>query len=466
MLSEKIGAEFEGIRLGDKRLEKRCHRMVERMSESPSKSFPELFPEPAELEAAYRFLNNEQVDSERLLTSHFAATANRASETGPLLVVHDTTQLLYRGEPYTETSRKGLGQLGSKHVGQGFFLHGSLVVQPEGDSSIALGLIHTHIWSRSEDRDARGAKEVERWSKCAAASKARLGSQRLVHVMDREAENYELFDGLINQGDGFVIRVRHNRRLKKTDTAAQKMFETLDGLEPKMRRRIGLGARKASGNKHKRKSMPTRYARMATVVVRAAPVEIRRTPSASADCSKSLALHYVHLVEPDPPEGQTAVDWKILTTEPVETEAQVEAVIDTYRRRWLIEEFFKSLKTGCAIEKRQMQSLAALSNVLALSLPMAWHMLALRTIAEQLPKTKADRLVNDTQRQILQTLSPRPLAKRGATAVDVLDAIAAFGGHIKRNGKPGWITLARGYLQLLFAENIWNAATKHTCNQS
>lgn len=284
--------------------------------------------------------------------------------------------------------------------------------------------------------------------------------------MDREAENYELFDQLINQGDGFVIRVRHNRRLKQTDAATEKMFETLEGLEPKMRRRIGLGSRKATGNKHKRKSMPTRYTREAVVVVRAAPVEIRRTPTASRDCSKSLALHYVHLVEPDPPQGETAVDWKLLTTEPIETEAQVEAVIDTYRRRWLIEEFFKSLKTGCAIEKRQMQSLAALSNILALSLPMAWHLLVLRTTAEQLPKIKADRLVNETQRKILQTLSPRPLAKRGAAAADVLDAIAAFGGHIKRNGKPGWITLARGYVQLLFAENIWNASTKHTCDQS
>jgi hypothetical protein len=35
---------------------------------------------------------------------------------------------------------------------------------------------------------------------------------------------------------------------------------------------------------------------------------------------------------------------------------QVAAVVDHYRGRWTIEEFFKAIKTGCALEARQLES--------------------------------------------------------------------------------------------------------------
>jgi hypothetical protein len=53
------------------------------------------------------------------------------------------------------------------------------------------------------------------------------------------------------------------------------------------------------------------------------------------------------------------------------------------------------------------------------------------------------------------------------TLADVAYAIARLGGHLKRNGPPGWLTLQRGFEHLLILEEgaIW-AMSINTCDQS
>ena len=64
----------------------------------------------------------------------------------------------------------------------------------------------------------------------------------------------------------------------------------------------------------------------------------------------------------------------------VETAEQAATVVDHYRARWVIEEYFKALKTGCAIEKRQLMTYEGLTRALAIFVPMAWHLLALHPV--------------------------------------------------------------------------------------
>ena len=57
----------------------------------------------------------------------------------------------------------------------------------------------------------------------------------------------------------------------------------------------------------------------------------------------SLTLQVVEVREVDPPAAEAPVVWRLVTTEPIDTEAQVAAVVDAYCQRWLIEEFFKAV---------------------------------------------------------------------------------------------------------------------------
>ena len=169
-----------------------------------------------------------------------------------------------------------------------------------------------------------------------------------------------------------------------------------------------------------------------------------------------LTMNLVHVIEIDPPAGQEPVEWKLYTTDPIETAEQVLLVVDRYRSRWVIEEYFKAIKTGCAYEKRQLGSIQALLNALAIFVPIAWTLLVLRQ--ECRAKVTAPTALTPIQLQVLRAVLRKPLPEN-PTAVEVLLAIAALGGHIKHNGEPGWQVLGRGFERLLSYEVGWRAAT-------
>ena len=103
-------------------------------------------------------------------------------------------------------------------------------------------------------------------------------------------------------------------------------------------------------------------------------------------------MNVVRVWETDPPRGQPAVQWVLLTSEKIGSAAALQRVVDIYRKRWLIEEYFKALKTGCSLEKRQVGSFDALQKVRALLAPIAYRLLRLRALhrhAEDAPPQPA-----------------------------------------------------------------------------
>ena len=171
----------------------------------------------------------------------------------------------------------------------------------------------------------------------------------------------------------------------------------------------------------------------------------------------------VHVTEPTPTEGEPAVEWRLWTTEPVDSAADVLAVVDAYRCRWTIEEYFKALKTGCAIESRQLETHDALVNALALFVPVAWRLLMLRTLSQDSTQQPATSVLTPVQLRCLagalRKLKRPPLPEQ-PTVRDAMLGVAGLGGHIKNNGDPGWIVLGRGLDKLLTIEVGYRLATE------
>ena len=163
------------------------------------------------------------------------------------------------------------------------------------------------------------------------------------------------------------------------------------------------------------------------------------------------------MYEVDAPEGQEPVEWLLFTTEPVDTAEAIARVVDFYRTRWVVEEFFKALKSGCIYEERQLESRRALLNALAIFLPIACHMLWLRSRAHYAPDEPATEVLTLTQILVLRAVARRPIPK-SPTARDVLLAVAGLGGHLKNNGEPGWASIRHGLERLLDFEIGWQAA--------
>src|SRR4051812_27778774 len=84
--------------------------------------------------------------------------------------------------------------------------------------------------------------------------------------------------------------------------------------------------------------------------------EIFTSHMAAAHVPASLHLNVVEVREVDPPESESPIVWRIFTTEPIATAKDVARVVDAYRSRWTIEDFFKAIKTGCRYQQLQLES--------------------------------------------------------------------------------------------------------------
>lgn len=361
-----IGAsrEVAGASLGDERLTKRAVQIVERLAAAPAKSFPLQTESEGELEALYRFVNNDEVEPERLLEPHYAATTKRAAEAGRVIVVHDTTGFSFGGE----TRREGLGRI--KRGGQGFNAHVALVVGLK--TGLPLGVIgvvptfrmgRPRAYPKTQSKRHNRPREFERWEKLVELSSQRLQGTRAVHVMDREGDAYTVFCGLLANGQDFVVRSKDDRALDVPwgDTSEPRLLhEAIERATYVMTRDVQLSTKRPDRLARLRKA-PRRMMRLAKLQVTATHVALRHPPFTAGKSRlgsalpRSVPVNVVHVQEVGAPKGELPVKWTLLTTLPVDTAEQVELVIDCYRRRWLIEEYFKAMKTGCAYEKRQLE---------------------------------------------------------------------------------------------------------------
>lgn len=459
--AEALASEVAASNFDDRRLRQRLEGIVRRASTMPEQSLPRIFPNSAELEGAYRFFSNPRVTPDEILSSHVAATAARAVSTSRVLVVHDTTDFSYR----VDGQRQGLGR--AIKSTQTFFGHFSLVLAGDG-SRKPLGVAAFLPWVRGPERSG---VEHARWLAQVEDTTAKLERcSHVIHVMDREADDYAMFSAMVETGRHFIVRSATNRWTKDCE-GKRKLYDALATIECEVVRDAKLTRRRQERSPVKARIHPARAPRVARLSVAATrvsfvrPVGYGKGKKAHLNGPKLLELNVVRVWEPAPPVGASPIEWILLTNEPVSTAQQMLDVVDHYRARWTIEEYFKALKTGCSAERRQLQDYESLINLIATFAPIAYQALRLRTQARVEPDAPASTVVTQDELEVLRALGPRKLPDV-PTARDVLLAIAGLGGHIQYAPDPGWQTISRGYVQLEAMTRGWVAAKfQQGCDQ-
>jgi hypothetical protein len=255
------------------------------------------------------------------------------------------------------------------------------------------------------------------------------------------------------------VRVRYDRQVVSADaTEPTRLSDARAQAVVLVEREVTVAPRRAE-DRAQRLAHPARDGRVATVSFAACHVVLQRPRDhRSSTLPATVAVNVVFGWEAQPPPGETPVEWWLITTEPIDTIDQVLQIVEWYRTRWLIEEFFKCLKTGCAYEKRQLESLDTLLVALALLAPIAWQLLLMRHLARELPETKATAALTARQIAILRTTPVGTKLLATPSIRDALLVVARLGGHLRQNGEPGWLVLARGMQKLLCMETGWAAA--------
>jgi len=491
-------ADVERSALPDKRHRRRAVRITKALMDTPDKGFPEAMGDSASLEGLYRFVENDRLEFEALLSGHVQGTCERIQGQPLVVVAHDTTQYGFSNE----SPRDGLGPMNRSGT-QGFFDHTALAVLP-GRRPDVFGVLGCKPWARSwpeESQDApiSGVSEdaqqpapeaagdagdgVEPSATKTSTLKRRLSRQRfhdedkeslrwvamveqvekevaqqlpeaerpvLIHVMDREADSYEILADQEQKRRRFVIRSTYDRRVMAPSQApgsgklrgvlaTAMVLATRDGIK--------VSRRGKNRTQRKIKRFPVRGDRIASVQMCAQSVTLVRPDDCRDNWPPTLQVNVVHVHEVNTPEGEEPIEWYLYTSEPIKTAEDVLAVVDFYLSRWTVEEYFKAVKTGCAFEKRQLESYHALLMALALTIPIACSLLRLRTLADLSEPVAASEVLSLVQIHILRKKASGGLP-RMPTVKQAMMAIAALGGHIRNNGAPGWQVLGRGYEKL------------------
>ncbi len=300
-----------------------------------------------------RFLGNAKVTTARVIESWSEGTA-AAAEGRHVLAIQDTSEINFAT---TAKRRRGLGEIG-KGNGRGVLLHPMLAVDAENGS--CLGLVSGQVWTRkgrrtvSHDLRDLSDKELQRWIATALAAKPLLAKAAMVTALgDRESDIFALYASAAEERFHVIARSMHDRKL--TDGAG--LYAASEGMAVVDQRLIVLPARAQWAE------------RTAQLELRFGAVSLARPQTRFLrHLPESLPLNYVDVREPDPNAGTEPLHWRLLTTHPVATAEEAWRIVEWYKRRWLIEQFFRVLKTqGFRLEDSQVATADRLLKLVAIA---------------------------------------------------------------------------------------------------
>lgn len=443
MGTEWVATEMKTLDLGDPRLNQRVIRMIGLLSANPEASIPKACGNAADTKAAYRALSSKAVSAEEIRLAHARATAERACMAGRVLVASDTMVLSFG----RDVQIKGLGPVGRKGE-RGLLVHTALMTTQAG---VPLGVAYQQVWAREEGGGKKQTrrnrlveeKESFRWMETVDAIESLVPHDVEVWVSgDRESDIFELFAMERRAGLELVVRATHGRKVQGEEFkylhAAVEAAPLLGEMEVEVPR------------SRKRKERTARLSVRACAVM----LEPPRHYLGRGDLSP-VQVSVVRVVEQETvPEGEEPIEWMIITTVAVNSLAEAVEVVAAYAQRWKVERYHYVLKSGCGMEKLQLESADRIERALAIYNVVAWRLLYMTYVARVAPELPCTAVLEDEEWKALYVVSsrrPRPIPDEPPTVREAVRMIAMLGGFQGRkgDGEPGVQSLWTGFRRLM-----------------
>jgi hypothetical protein len=458
MIAPWAKEESAGAHFGDERLDDRMAILLSELGNRPVLSIPAACGGRAEMKAAYRFFDNDKVTFEKVIEPHIAQTKERMAAQDTVLLVQDTTEAdVTRPEQQVE----GAGELDGAR--RGVLLHPMHAFAPDG---IPLGTVWAEVLNRTDGVSHASAseksrerkqtpieeKESLRWVTGLRAAREvaqEMPQVQCICIADSEADIYEVFaeprgehpvHWLIRACQDRATIGESGKHLRDHVLAAPALYEVKLSIR-------GRSAKTAAEDRARRQNRETRQA---TVEVRAATVTLR-PPSRPDRKLPPVTANVVLVHESDPPAGETPVEWILVTTLPIDTLEQVRTIVEYYCVRWCIEILFRTLKSGCRIERRRFEHIDRVLPCLGLYLIVAWRTLFVCRMGRSCPDVDCEAVFEPSEwKAVWVAVNRKQPPKNPPRLGEMVHLIASLGGYIEqRNSEPGpqtvWIGLQRMY---------------------
>jgi hypothetical protein len=487
MVVDWVEREFQGLEFGDKRLDYRlklCVSQAARMGEST----PDRARSKADLKATYRLVDNPKVSMDEILSQHNQSTRKRCATHTRVYLAQDTTEV-----DVTKPRQRvqGAGPLGTDKR-QGFFYHPLYAITQVG---LPLGAVDQVIWTRdlkslevsSKERAAERKracfeeKESCRWLEMMQSGEqlARsLPGTNFVIVSDSESDIGELLCEANDLPDNydFIIRQCHPHLIvSATESAAGQSIqgasvdEALSQAHWRGRRTVSVVEREAPAlpDDKKRVRRQARTSREAVLRIRAITVTIAGPRRAGGGSLEPVTINVVEALEENPPEGEAPIRWVLFTTLPIQTVEDIEMVLDGYCKRWAVELYFKTLKSGLKIEDMKYETLDRYLVAFSMLTVVAWRVEYLKGATRSDPESSCEKYFTPGEwMAIMIFLIRRPVdPTKAPTMKAFMTSIAQLGGYInkKSQGPPGSRTIWRGMSRFETIVEAYAAFNQMTC---
>lgn len=448
-INDWIVTEICCASFGDERLNKRYQKILKTLSNFPNKSIPQAFKSWSETIAAYRFFNNENITSSKILESHQKETLNRIRKEKIVLIPQDTTEINFTGR----NSIKDMGYLGTTSS-QGFFLHLSLAITPE---KLCLGITDSQTTVREKlgTRKDKGRpieeKESYRWLKgyqSANAVALACPDTIIVSISDREGDIHDILEKEPSEENKafWLIRSKSNRIIFNQQGKKEplKLWEYIHNTQPIGEIEFQLEPGKIYNRTIYKKRSP-RIERIVRQEIRSCTVYLQSKHKGSI-----VPINIIHCKEINAPSDEEGIEWFLLTSFPINDASTAIKAVQWYLCRWQIEVFFKILKSGCTVEELQFDTLKATTNCIAIYLIVAWRILYLTMLGRHCPDIPCSSVFEENEwHSVYAIVTKKSPPKETPKLNEIILMIAKLGGFLgrKSDGYPGpkvmWIGMQR-----------------------
>ncbi len=445
--------EFGSVQIYDNRLKQRLYTIAQDFYNSPQANIPEACGTHTGTVGAYRFMKNKKVTMNTLLTAHTEATIERIREHQIVLAPQDTSTLNYTHHPMAE----GMGPVNTvKDKNTGLILHDTLAFTEDGTP---LGVLDAQCWARAPHNVGKKKhrsntpieqKESMKWLhsyRRVAEIQKLCSNTMLVSVGDREADIHELFAEATKDSNGPKLLVRSNKA-RKRQVDQENLWDF-------------MAEQKAAGSLqiHIPRS-GSRKARDAMVDISFAEVELT-PPKRLGDKGQPVKAWAVYTVEYKPEESVASpIEWLLITTVPTYNFKDARQRVEWYAKRWGIEVYHRTLKSGCKIKDRQLGFADRIETCLAIDMVVAWRIFHLTMVGRENPKAPCTVFFQDEEWQALccYTSKTKVPPSKPPTLKEVILLVGAMGGHLgrKHDGPPGAQVLWRGLQRLDNVVEMYN----------
>ena len=474
--------ESEQARCGDARLTKRLGLLLTKLGQSPGMSIPQACNgRHAEIAAAYRFFDNPAANPENILGAHLQQSLIRMAEHSTVLLVQDTTEMdmsqpqrrIQGAGPLDDSPRQGA----FVHLMHAFTLEGTplgsvwhklLVRAPRPVNNVVARP------TRSQRQNtAIEDKESIRWIEGLTVAQSLAIAQpevRMICLADSEADIYEYLSHLPRTGPGeeapgtahWIVRACQDRVLLKSEQEdSGTLWEACQAAPVLWSKSLHVRGRQKKIACDKRARRQPRLDRDVFVEARAVEGIQLRPPYRKGQRPNPMTLNAVLVSEISPPAGEVAVEWLLLTSLSVQNAQQVQEVVEAYSKRFMIEVFFRVLKSGCLIEEKRFESAERHLNHLAVALIIAWRVLWLTQLGRHQPERDGAEFFAPSEWQSAWSVIKRgkPLPANAPTLGEMIKLVGKLGGWIERGGKsaspPGVQTMWQGLNRLHDLSLVW-----------